>query len=191
EHVRVALPVLQRLGASDDEIQLRSVLVSCAIAEGRLAEAAAELDRINTAAGSGTGFGGMVSMLVGRAGLLLARGDYPSGLAAYREGAAAMRELAVPGIPRTGQGPRALLCASMALTAHDFCEEEAEEVYGQELFRACRENALRLLRAADTDLDYPVTGIVLFALGAWALLRRAAPAQDAVRLLVLADRFAY
>src|SRR5262249_33562809 len=47
------------------------------------------------------------------------------------------------------------------------------------------------LHAADTDLDYPVTGILLFALGAWALLRRAAPAQDAVRLLVLADRFAY
>ena len=191
EHVREALPVLQRLGASDDEIQLRSVLVSCAIAEGQLAEAAAELDRINTAAGSGTVFGGMVSMLVGRAELLLARGDYSTGLAAYRESAAAMRELEFPGIPRTGQEPWALFGASIALTAHAYYAAEADEVYGQELFRACRENALGLLRAVDTDLDYPVTGILLFALGAWALLRRAAPAQDAVRLLVLADRFAY
>jgi len=102
-----------------------------------------------------------------------------------------MRELEFPGIPRTGQEPWALFGASIALTAHAYYAAEADEVYGQELFRVCRENALRLLHAADTDLDYPVTGILLFALGAWALLRRAAPAQDAVRLLVLADRFAY
>ena len=40
-------------------------------------------------------------------------------------------------------------------------------------------------------LDYPASGLVLFALGAWGLLRRVAPAEDALRLLALADRFAY
>ena len=33
--------------------------------------------------------------------------------------------------------------------------------------------------------------MVLFALGTWGLLRGAVPAPDAVRLLVLAERFAY
>jgi hypothetical protein len=32
---------------------------------------------------------------------------------------------------------------------------------------------------------------LLFGLGAWALLRRAAPAESALRLLALARRFAY
>ena len=40
-------------------------------------------------------------------------------------------------------------------------------------------------------MDYPVAGMVLHGLGAWGLLREAMPAEDAVRLLVLAERFAY
>ena len=51
--------------------------------------------------------------------------------------------------------------------------------------------ALKVLGAGGPDLDYPVAGQLLFALGAWCLLRLAAPADDAARLLVLADRFAY
>jgi hypothetical protein len=45
EHARAALPVMQRLGAADDEMQLRCVLVFAAIADGRLTEAEAELRR--------------------------------------------------------------------------------------------------------------------------------------------------
>ncbi len=48
-----------------------------------------------------------------------------------------------------------------------------------------------MLTDAPADLDYPVAGMLLFALGTWGLLRGAAPADDAIRLLVLADRFAY
>ena len=44
---------------------------------------------------------------------------------------------------------------------------------------------------ADLGLDYPVVGQLLFALGAWCLLRRAADGDDAIRLLVLAERFGY
>ena len=46
EHARAALPVMRRLGAADDEIQLRALLVLSAIADGRLADAADELDRV-------------------------------------------------------------------------------------------------------------------------------------------------
>ena len=44
EHARAALGVMRRLGARDDEVQLRSLLGLCAIAQGRLADAEAELE---------------------------------------------------------------------------------------------------------------------------------------------------
>jgi hypothetical protein len=37
EHALTALPVVRRIGASDDELQLRTLLVFCATGEGRLA----------------------------------------------------------------------------------------------------------------------------------------------------------
>jgi hypothetical protein len=80
---------------------------------------------------------------------------------------------------------------STALTAHAQLGTDADLGYGKELFDICREHGLRALDRANRHLDYPVAGLVLFALGSWSLLRRAAPAGDAVRLLVLADRFAY
>jgi hypothetical protein len=79
----------------------------------------------------------------------------------------------------------------MTLAAHAHYATGADETHGAALFRACRADTLRILADAPTDLDYPVTGLVVFALGTWSLLRRAGPADAAIRLLVLADRFAY
>jgi len=190
-HAGAALPVMQRLGASDDELQLRSLLASCAMAEGRLADAEAEIDRMDQVGAGGTGFGGTVFQGSCRAELTLARGDYTNGLALYREYMDQMRELVFPGVAKTGLEPWALFGASMTLTAHAYYATGTDERYGAALFGDCREDALRLLIAPPADLDYPVTGLTLFALGAWGLLHRAAPADDAIRLLVLADRFAY
>jgi hypothetical protein len=190
EHARAALPVMRRLGASDDEIQLRSLLASCAIAEGRLADAQAELDLMDSIAESWTGFSGRIQEMC-RAELMLAAGDHTAGLALHRDCMAAMREFAFPGVVKTGLEPWALFGASVALTAHAHYAGQAEESYGQELFGRCREDALTVLGAAQVDLDYPVVGLLLFALGTWGLLRRACPADEAVELLVLAERFAY
>jgi hypothetical protein len=191
EHARAALPVMERLGAGDDEMQLRSLLASCAMAEGRLADAEAELDRMERIGVGGTGFGGTVFAAVCRAELTLARGDYADGLALYRDYMARIREIVFPGVPQTGLEPWALFGASMTLAAHAHYATGADETHGAELFRACRADTLRILADAPTDLDYPVAGLVLFALGTWSLLRRAGPADAAIRLLVLADRFAY
>lgn len=190
EHARAALPVMQRLGASDDEIQLRSLLASCAIAEGRLADAQAELDRMGSVGDSWTGFGATIQEMC-RAELLLARGDHSAGLTLHRHCIVRMRELAFPGVVRTGLEPWTLFGASVALAAHARYATEAELAHGQAMFRRCREDALTVLVAADPDLDYPVVGMLLFALGNWGLLRLAAPAEDAIRLLALAHRFAY
>ena len=192
EHARAALPVMRRLGAGDDEIQLRSLLMFCAIADGRLAEAEAELALMDGVAESWSGFGGRVFRHVCHAELLLAYGDRSAGLSVLRDCLVRMREIQFPGVPRSGLEPWALFGTSMVLAAHaHHAAEDEEEAYGDALFRRCRADTLRALGAEDDARDYPVAGMLLFALGAWCLLRRAAPAPDATRLLVLADRFAY
>jgi predicted ATPase/DNA-binding SARP family transcriptional activator len=191
EHARAALPVIQRLGAADDEVQLRSLLAFGAIAEGRLADAQAEVNWMDRIGETWTGFGGAFFRDMCRAELLLARGDHAAGLALHRECMAQMRELTFPGVARTGFEPWALFGVSVALAAHAHYATGADEARGEALFRACRTDALKALGAPDNELDYPVAGLILFALGAWGLLRGAAPAYDAIRLLVLADRFAY
>jgi hypothetical protein len=191
EHALTALPVMRRIGASDDELQLRTLLVFCAIGEGRLADAADELGRVDQIDSSTAEFGWVVFRQAGRAELALASGDLGAGLATYRECAARMREIQLPGFTRTGVEPWVLSGAAMALSAHARYAAGEEVAPGEALFRACRAGALRVMVSENPHLDYPAAGLVLFALGAWGLLRRAAPAEDALRLLALADRFAY
>ena len=107
DHARAALTVMRRLGATDDEVQLRSLLGLCAVADGRLDDAEKELDEIDRVDNSESIFGGITVRRIGHAELALARGDQAAGLLLYREAAAEMRELQLPGIPRTGlsRGP--------------------------------------------------------------------------------------
>ena len=194
EHARAALPVMERLGATDDEIQLRSLLVLCRIADGQLAEAEAELDRIDAIErlkDSDSLLGGLAVQQIGRGELALARGERAEGLRIYRASAESLDELEFPRIPRTGIEPWALFGESTALAAHAYHAETDDQAHGAAMFDSCRERAIRALTSNDAHLDYPVAGLLLFALGLWALLRDAAPADDALRLLALADRFAY
>jgi predicted ATPase/DNA-binding SARP family transcriptional activator len=195
-HARAALSVMRRLGAHDDEIQLQSLLVLCAVAEGRLDDAEAELGAIDRIDDGRALFGGLVFRQVGYAELALARGEHPTGLRLYRECAVRMRELELPGVARTGREPWMLFGVSMALIAHAHYASGPDEERGAALFAECRADAIRALDPAEREsrgapLDYPVTGQVLFALGSWGLLRRAMSDDDALVLLALADRFAY
>jgi predicted ATPase/DNA-binding SARP family transcriptional activator len=192
EHARVALPVLQRIGASDDEMQLRALLMFCAIIDGRLADAANELDPLDRVVASAAPFGAAAFREVGRAELALASGDLGAGLRAYRECTTMMRTLELPGISRTGMEPWALFGDAMALSAHArYAADDDDVAHGEALFRVCRTAMPRALTSENPHVDLPASGMVLFALGAWSLLRQVAPAEDAVRLLALADRFAY
>src|SRR5262249_29261267 len=134
---------------------------------------------------------GMAVRRIGAAELLLARGDHAAGLAAYRDCAERMRELRFPGVEATGLEPWVSFGEGAALAAHAYHATPAEEQHGRDLFAACGERTLRLLGLADPYLDFPVAGLALFGLGAWALLREAAPAVDAIAVLALAERFAY
>jgi hypothetical protein len=87
--------------------------------------------------------------------------------------------------------PWALFGEAMELSAHASYAAGDDVAHGEALFRVCRTGTLRLMTTENPHLDYPASGLVLFALGAWSLLRRVAPAEDALRLLALANRFAY
>jgi len=96
----------------------------------------------------------------------------------------------------TGLEPWVLFGDSIALSAHARYAADDDVVRGRALFVTCRDNALLLLRSASPGLDYPATGQLFFALGAWVLLRRPLldkelPVEVALRLLALAHRFAY
>jgi len=201
EHARAALPVMRRLGASDDEGQLRSLLALCAIADGRLADAEDEVSRIERMSELTSGFGGGAIRLVCRAELALASGDHAAGLRIHREAAAQMRAMRIPGVALTGLEPWVLFGDSVALSAHARYATGADEEQGRSLFLTCRDSAVRLFAAPAPQLDFPAAGQLLFALGDWALVREPVldgPASDkqvtaevALRLLALADRFGY
>ena len=191
EHARAALSVMHRLGARDDEVQLQSLLVLCAIAEGRLDDAEAGLEAIDQIEENRALFAGLLFREISHAELTLARGDHRAGLRAYRQCAIHMREFELPGIPRTGAEPWTLFGVSAALTAHAHFATGADEARGAALFAECRADAISALDPANVRLDYPVAGQVLFALGTWGLLRGATSDDDALVLLALANRFAY
>ena len=192
EHAHAALPALHRIGSSDDEMQLRTLLVFCAIIDGRLADAADELDQVDRIVENSATFGAALWRQAGRAELALAAGDVGAGLRAYRECAAQIGELELPGISRTGTEPWALFGDAMALSAHaHYAADDDDVAHGEALFRTCRTGMPRALTPENPQIDLPASGMVLFALGAWSLLRRVGPAEDALRVLALADRFAY
>jgi hypothetical protein len=192
EHARAALPVMGRIGASDDEIQLRALIVLCAIADGRFADAADELDRADGVDPGTTTFGAPIFLRICRAELALAHGDIGPGLRLHRECAGQMRELGFPGMAGTGAEPWTLFGSAMALCAHAHHAAGGDVGHGRALFRDCRVGAVKTFSVVNGRLDYPAVGMVLFALGAWSLLREeATPSEDALRLLALADRFAY
>jgi predicted ATPase/DNA-binding SARP family transcriptional activator len=187
-YLRDALPGLVALGDKDDAIQARALLAMGAIDAGRLDEAAAVLDEMTAAAQDLPGLAGPFVISTALAEYALAVGDVTGGLSRYRDTIAELRALRFPGLNvASGLEPWTLYGISAALTAY---ARHAAAPDGEDLYETLRGEAARLL-AGEARLDYPVTGAVLHALGAWALLRDAAPVEDAVRLLVLAERFAY
>ena len=64
--------------------------------------------------------GGLAFGEVGRAELLLARGDHAAGLSAHLDGMARLRELEFPGVPKTELEPWVMFGTSLALAAHAY-----------------------------------------------------------------------
>ncbi|MCK9928446.1 AAA family ATPase [Frankia sp. Mgl5] len=195
---REALPVLERLGAHDDVAQLRVLLAFDAINDGRLE--AAESYLAQSVSEDRTGLGGRM-MATAEAEIMIARGDTTGGLRRYVDAAEEMRALRLPGVEPTGLEPWVLVCDAATVAAFARHASTADDLAtGHSLFRACLTHCVEAFRRGQDGADYPVYGTVLFALGAWGL-RENLPApgdglagmapEEAVRLLALAERFAY
>ncbi|MEV0458757.1 ATP-binding protein [Catellatospora methionotrophica] len=189
-HAAAALPVLDRLGARDDAIQLRSLLALVRVAAGDLDGAADQLAVLGDPAESDGALAGWLSFDLGNAELALARGDVAAGLAGYGAACRRVRALRMPGIAPTGVEPWVLVAEAATLAAYAYYAPDGDPE-GAALYAYARDRASQVLDPDHPYLDYPVCGLVLFALGTWGLLREALPVADAVRLIALADRFAY
>lgn len=188
EHAREAVPVLRRLGADDDLVQTRAILVTYAVEQGRLEEAAEILAQLADEQPHG-GFGSRGAVHGARAQLLLAQGRIGEGLALFREVVATMGEMPFPGFTDDADlVPWRVAAEAVTVVA---CARHGEGAEGSDLFEALMVKAPRLVSEERRAQDYPVTGMVLLALGLWGLLRDALPREESVRLVVLADRFGY
>lgn len=192
-HAREALPVMVRVGATDDEVQLRAVIIHTAIQAGDLEAAGAELAEMARINESEAVQGGMMLVPMCAAELFLAKGDAPHALAEYRMAVQQARNVRLTlGLPQTGTEPWVIITVAFALTAHAYHAGPADLWYGEELFVTWSDLLGReTLSPGNPYLDYPVVGTMLFALGTWGLVRDALPVGEAVRLLVLAERFSY
>ena len=190
-HAVAALPVMERLGAKEDEMQLRAVLMLSDVGEGRLEQAREHLARIDGIQMRAMSFTADVMRHICRAELLLAAGDAEGGLRVYRECSARLRQAEARDASWTGAELWTFFGDALALNAHAWYAADDDEASGRALFADCRASVVRVLTPDNAALDYPAAGLLLFALGAWSLLRRAAPVPDALRVLALAERFAY
>ncbi|MFD7077524.1 ATP-binding protein [Nocardioides sp. NPDC059952] len=188
EHAREAIPVLRRLGADDDLVQTHAILVTYAVEQGRLGEAAEILAQLTDEQPHG-GFGSRGAVHGARAQLLLTQGRVGEGLALFREVVATMGEVPFPGFTDDADlVPWRVAAEAVTVVASARHGDDAE---GSDLFEALMLKAPRLLSEDRRAQDYPVTGMVLFALGLCGLLRDTLPREESVRLVVLADRFGY
>ncbi|MEP9385481.1 BTAD domain-containing putative transcriptional regulator [Nocardioides cheoyonin] len=186
-HAAAARPVLERLGAGDDVLQVTAILAMAALESGRVDEAARlveEIDDRGTAA-----FGARGAVVAARAELALARGEIAEGLALYREAAEVLRTVRFPGVTDGfALLPWVVVSEATALAAYARFGAGDD---GVDLYDSLAEKARPALEVATPILDYPVAGTLFFGTGLWALLRGALAPEDAVRLLVIAERFAY
>ncbi|GII63626.1 hypothetical protein Skr01_37110 [Sphaerisporangium krabiense] len=188
-HARTAIPVLSRIGATDDETQLRALLLVAALADGDLRAAEREFAEIIRINDSEAVLGGGAIASLAAAEIALARGETAAALAEYRVAVQRARDLRLPGLAHAEFTPWSIVAVSVTLTAYAYHATPEDVPYGEELFFAVRR--YDLLAMQSPVLDYPLCGSMLFGLGVWGLLRGAMAPRDAIELLVLAERFAY
>ncbi|TCK24346.1 AAA family ATPase [Pseudonocardia endophytica] len=189
-HAREAIPVLDRLDATDDAIQCRTTVALDLLVRGDLTGVQRMLDEAEQVRRGRSGLRSRVSWELVAAELALAGGERATGLERYRGAIEKMRRLAVPdvAIDMASFAPWVLIgdALGVAVFAVHGVGDEGTEYWEQ--LRAKAPDAFDLARP---HLDYPVLGTLLFGIGLWGLRRDALPVEPAVRLVVLADRFSY
>ncbi|WGX99733.1 NB-ARC domain-containing protein [Nocardioides sp. QY071] len=190
-YARAAVPVLVRLGAHEDALQAMAVSAVAAIERGDPDEAERILDDVlaRTDIPAGGAFSARGSVLVTRAEIAFARGEVDEGCRIVEQAAAAMAAVRFPGMGDDADiAPWTIYGNTVALLAFAL---HGREERGRELHPWLVDALRRVIERDRRFVDVPVVGLMLFALGTWALRDGTSSTAEAVRLLVLAERLAY
>jgi tetratricopeptide (TPR) repeat protein len=182
-----ARQAMDELGAVEDSLQLRSVLALADLSQGRLEQAREAFVAIAAHEHTDRAFGWSVGLL-GQAELALAEGDIDGGLGRYRRCIEISHSRRMDSFSDATLGPWTLYAESSALFASVIYGRREE---ARDLADVLRAKAGQVLSEPLGRIDYPVTGCVLLALGAWDLTGEPADPEPAIRALALAQRFAY
>jgi hypothetical protein len=189
-HAEIAWPLLVRLHADDDAVQVRAGMAMGRLLLGDIEECERILGEVRTMR-QGPSFGGHTTESTTRAELALARGDVATGLKVYLDAIGEMAAIRFTGMDTSGMEPWTIVAQAAALTAHvRYAETPEQRAVRDRLAVDLLDTGSRLLALADSFLDYPVTGMLLAGVGAW-LLDRDLEQEAGARLLVLARCFSY
>ena len=194
EHAEVAWPILARLHADDDARAIRAATVIWPLLEGDYDTAERVIAEIDTL--GEPMLGSQMVMLSARAELALARGEVADGLRLFDQALASVRP--VDGVDLGGMNPWVLIAASASLVARvRYGTTGADEARARELVDvlAAQDAGSRAGGLGDNEVpyqDFPLSGVLLAALGVWAVRHGGAERHEAgVRLLAIADKWSY
>src|SRR4029079_7657313 len=106
----------------------------------------------------------------------------------YRVAGKELDSITLPGMEATGLEPWSLFGDAAGTTAYAIHGAGDD---GRDIYDRLRSKAPAVLNPDRPRMDYALAGMVLHGLGTWGLLRKAMDPADAIRLLVLAELFAY
>ncbi|WGX94445.1 AAA family ATPase [Nocardioides sp. L-11A] len=191
-HARAAVPVLVRLGAHEDALQAMTVSAVAWLERGDPAAAEQVLEdvlaRTDLTAGGG-GYSARGTLLVTQAEIAFARGDVDEGCRIVEQAAEAMAAVRFPGMGADADiAPWRIYGNTVAILAFALHDRPAQ---GRALYAWLVGAVPRVVDRDRTFVDVPVVGLMLFALGTWALRFGTLRPAEAVRLLALAERLSY
>lgn len=189
DHARDALPVMERLGATNEVVQCRAILAGADLAEGDLDSAQERLAAIADFHRQGPEIAwSMLIGILGQAELAFATGRTGRGLELLDEAVKDARAVRLPGFTDgDGLDPWTVFADSTVLATrawHDPADDDRA-------WRKLLGKTQQISRPDRSRHDYPVLGTAMFALACWGLRHRRLTPDDTAALLAFAELLAY
>jgi len=197
----LALPVIEAVSSMEDGVQIRAIRILADAVAGRVHAAQADLDRAEEEIGDRleADVEARLTLLQCRAEVELARGDVATGLDTYRRAAGIAEEVErkfrrrlaeeslEPQFGEYGAAPWTTYTLAVVVFAHAFHGAfDGAAAYAERL------ESLGMTSAAElTRVDFPVSGAMLVATGAWRIAGGATDVGAAVRRIAMGRVFAY
>ncbi|HEX7738879.1 MAG TPA: BTAD domain-containing putative transcriptional regulator [Marmoricola sp.] len=199
-----ALPVIEAVSSTEDAVQIQVIRILADAVAGRVHVAEADLARLEESAGdrADADIDVRLALLQCRAEIELARGHVDSGLRHYADAAGIAEEVErrfrrrlaeesiEPDFGEYGAAPWTTYTLAVVVFAHAY----HGAVDGAAVEFAERLDAIGITSAEElTRVDFPVSGAMLVAIGAWRLRSGAQgeEADAAVRRIAMGRVFAY